>query len=139
VIFELNDMVDHPAWQKVWRDYCEGQGGRFAAYMYRLTKDPQYAQQAMGSVISVIGRTTYTNLQHVEGPEAVKALDEGPTQLVTNNVNQSTLNMMEVLAMIDDQLPANPPPPDANRGARGGRRGGRGARGPASAPAPGAD
>jgi hypothetical protein len=138
IIFELNDMVDHPAWQKVWRDYCEGQGGRFAAYMYRLTKDPQYARQAMGSVTSVIGRTTYTNLQHVEGPEAVKALDEGPDQLVTNNVNQSTLNMMEVLAMIDDQLPANPPPPDPNRAGRGGRgaRAGRGARGPATAPAP---
>src|SRR5262249_24879050 len=37
IIFELNDMVDHPGWQKVWRDYCSSQGGRFAAYMYRLT------------------------------------------------------------------------------------------------------
>lgn len=123
IIFELNDMVDHDDWARLWRDYCSNQGGRYAAYMYRLTKDPQYAQKTIGTVTGVAGRTTYTDLRQIDGYAAVKPLVEGPNGLVTNGVNQSTLNLLEVLDMIGDQLPETAPPPAPRGPGRGwGRR-----------------
>jgi hypothetical protein len=135
IIFELNDMVEHPVWQKIWQEYAASQGGRYAAYMYRVTQDPAQAQRAVGTVTSVVGRTIYTNMNLIEGPDAVKPVHEGPQipALATNGVNQSTLNLLEVYAMIADQLPTELPQQDPaqgagrGRGARGRGAGGRGA------------
>ena len=118
-------------------------GGRYAAYMYRVTKDPKYAQIVMNGVMGVIGRTIYTDMVKIEGPAAVKPLSEGPQipALATNGVNQNTLNLMEEYAMIADQLPKEVPPNlnggggRGRGGARGGARGARGNLAPTETPA----
>jgi hypothetical protein len=134
VMFELNEMIDHPTWLKVWRDYASNQGGRFAAYMYVVTKNPQYAQTAIRGITNSASSTLYSKLNTLDGPDVTKTIVEGPVGLVTNGVNQSTLNMLEVMAMCDDQLPHDIPPAAAG-GGRGGRGGGRGGRGRGGAPA----
>src|SRR5204862_659338 len=75
VVFELNDLIDHPGWKKAWEQYCrlhtapqqvvaqdnttgtEGGGaqysrpGRLSAYLYRLTGNAAYAQKAWAGVM----------------------------------------------------------------------------------------
>jgi hypothetical protein len=149
VIFELNEFVDNAAWQKIWLQYCRlsgapddmlikdkqtgeegatGQyagGGRMAGYAYLKTHNPAFAQRALGGVIS---GQRYGAEQHLQGADLLHPLDEDPaiTGIITNTVNQTSLQTIEVLDMIADQLPHDPPPA-AGRGA--GRRGGGRGRG----------
>jgi hypothetical protein len=165
VMFELNTLIDKPVWQRIWLQYCRlsgapadvikldqttgdeganGQyagGGRMAGYVYFITKNAAFGQRALGG-ISVTG-SGYTgqfqDLVHLDSPDVLKPMDEpsGFGGLITNNVNQNSLQTIEVLELCKDILPANVPPPNA----RGGRRGGGGFGGAspaAAAPAAGA-
>ncbi len=75
VIFELNELIDHPGWKKAWLQYCrltsapknvvandiktgtEGADaqfsspGRLAGYAYMQTKNPAFAQRALSVVV----------------------------------------------------------------------------------------
>jgi hypothetical protein len=113
IIFELNEMIDHPGWMKAWLDYCENGGsGRMAAYAYRMTKDPVFAQRALGVFGGGGGRggPQYGAPRRIEGPLSLNSIEEGPDGIITNGVNQNSLQMIEVLDMCADQLPAEMPP-----------------------------
>jgi hypothetical protein len=139
IIFELNEMIDHPGWMKAWLDYCENGGnGRMAAYAYRVTKDPVFGQRALGAFGAGGGRggPQYGTPRRIEGPLSLNAIEEGPDGIITNGVNQNSLQMIEVLDMCADQLPAEMPPrPDNPPGGRGAARG-RGAPPVPNPPAP---
>jgi hypothetical protein len=94
-----------------------GGGGRLSGYAYYVTKDAAYAKRAIG-VLNVGGAngrgrgrggggTQFTNYAHLDGPDVLKPLDEpvGFDGIVTNTVNQNSLQMMEVLELCKDQLP----------------------------------
>jgi hypothetical protein len=140
VVFELNTLVDNPAWQKTWLQYCrledapadvitrdrttgsegadgsyagaEQGGGRLAAYAYSKTKDPAFAQHAIDSLFGGFGglREGMYATQHVDGPDVLNPVDEAP-RVGTNGVAQTSLAAMEILALCSDQLPHDVPPP----------------------------
>jgi hypothetical protein len=124
VVFELNELIDHPGWRKAWREYgllvrapkevvakdraetggTEGadgqyaQYGRLAAYAYRDSKNPALAKKAWSLVRVPSYATT-----HFDPPAVLNALDEIPG-LGTNGVSQGCLEAIEVLEMCGDQL-----------------------------------
>ncbi len=150
VAFELNQLIDHPEWQKAFLQYCRltgalksvvardtttgaegGDGsyagaGRLAAYAYFKTRNAAFIGRAVsqlrvgGGFRSLPGGLYAT--RHVEGPEVMNPIDEAPA-VSTNTTAQFSLTAIEVLELCKDQLPAELPPPAAP-GGRG--RGGRG-------------
>jgi hypothetical protein len=129
VVFELNDIIDHPGWQKAWLQYCrltsapadiltkdkttgnEGSDGaytrpdRLAAYAYLKTKNPAFAKKAFARIA---GRPGGMTTKRVEGPDALNSIDEAP-RVGTNGTAQSSLVAIEVLEMCADQLPDSIP------------------------------
>ena len=142
VVFELNGLVDNPAWQKTWLQYCrledapadiltkdrtsgsegadgkytgEEQGGaRLAAYAYLKTKNPVFAQRAVAGLFGGFGglRAGMYATRHVAGPDVLNPIDESP-RMSTNSVAQISLEAMEIMAMCADQLPNDVPAPQA--------------------------
>ncbi len=133
VVLELNQIIDHPGWKKAWLQYCrltsapkdvvakdmqtgnegaEGQyagGGRLAAYAYMETKNPAFARRAVSGPNAGYGlRPGMYTPRQVNRPNVLKPIEEVPT-MSTNSVAQSSLNMIEVLQMCADQLPADVP------------------------------
>jgi len=125
VVFELNELIDHPGWKKAWLQYCrlgsapkdvvardmssgtEGADARFAdpgrlsAYVYAQTKEPAFAARAWAG--GAYGLRNL-NLQSLKGPDVLDALEEA-TGLSTNSTAQSCLQAIEVLAMCGDRMP----------------------------------
>jgi hypothetical protein len=123
VVFELNTLIDHAGWKKAWDRYCrlhtapaaviardmttgtegsDGQyarPGRLAAYLYRLTKKPAFAQKAWRGVRS----EPYT-LVNLKGPEVLNPIEE-VTGISTNSVAQGCLEIIEILEMCGDVMP----------------------------------
>lgn len=123
VIFELNELIDHPAWRKVWLQYCrladapkevvardmvtgtEGsdaqytRSGRLAAYVYRQTNNVAFANKAWKGI-----RLRPYETVHLEGPAVLKPIDEVPG-VSTNGTAQGSLEAIEVLEMCGDQIP----------------------------------
>jgi hypothetical protein len=148
VIFELNEYIDHPGWQKAWLQYCrltnapadvilkdketgnEGRDGSFArpdrlaAYAYMKTKNPEFAKKAFGRIA---GRPGNYNTKPITGPEVLNPMEEA-SRVGTNGTAQSSLIAIEVLEMCADQLPDSVPKIDmqdlqrANPNRQGGRR-----------------
>jgi len=130
VIFELNDLIDHPGWQKAWLQYCrlttapaeviikdqttgkEGEDAyysrpdRLAAYAYLKTKNPAFAKKAMERIAGGRGRSFVTT--KVEGPNVLNPIDEAK-RVGTNGSAQSSLVAIQVLEMCADQLPDSIP------------------------------
>jgi hypothetical protein len=126
VVFELNELIDHPGWKKAWRQYgllsgvranngkqivkrdnqtgAEGADGQFAtygrlaAYAYLTSKNPALAKKAWSLV-----RVAPYNTTHWEGPAVLNPIDEIPG-LSTNSVAQNCLEAIEVLEMCGDQM-----------------------------------
>jgi hypothetical protein len=128
VVFELNELIDHPGWKKAWLRYCRltaapkevvardmadgGQGadaqfadpGRLAAYVYAQTKEPAFAAKAWAGVTGgVNARQSYITIA-LKGPEAIEPIGEVPG-LSTNSTAQFCLQAIEVLAMCGDKMP----------------------------------
>jgi len=127
VVFELNELIDHPGWQKAWLQYCrltsapkevvardmitgtEGADGtyarsdRLAAYAYLRTKNPAFAQRALRQLMGRRGGAANAT-QRVEGPDVLNPVDEVPG-VGTNGAAQSSLIAIEVLEMCADRLP----------------------------------
>ena len=135
VAFELNQLIDHPGWQKAFLEYCrlttapkavvakdlttgrEGSdgsyagAGRLAAYAYWKTKEAAFITHAvsqLGGFRRLPGGPYAT--RHVDGPEALNPIDESPF-VSTNNTAQSSLTAIEVLELCKDRLPEELPPP----------------------------
>jgi hypothetical protein len=122
VVFELNDLIDHPGWKKAWRQYgllvrankdvvkrdnttgTEGADGQYAtygrlmAYQYLTSKNPALAKKAWSAV-----RLQPLTTTHFDGPAVLNPIDEVPG-LSTNSVAQNCLEAIEVLQMCGDQL-----------------------------------
>jgi len=89
-----------------------GGGGRMSGYAYYITHDVAYAKKAI-SGIGLLGGGAggwggeFSNFVHLAGPELYRPLDEprGLNGLITNNVNQNSLQAIEVLELCKDQLP----------------------------------
>jgi hypothetical protein len=116
VVFELNELIDHPGWKKAWDQYCrlhtapqdvvardkttgtEGADGRYArpgrlaAYLYRQTKNEAFARRAWAGV-----RVPRIAAQEIAGPEVVSPVEDA--NVSTNSVSQGCLEAIEVIAM----------------------------------------
>jgi hypothetical protein len=125
VVFELNELIDHAGWKKVWDQYCRlhtapktvvardnqtaGEGmngqyarpGRLSAYLYRQTKNPAFADKAWAGVR---GRGPYVTTG-VKGPEVLNPIEE-VAGISTNSTSQGCLELIEVLEMCGDRIPA---------------------------------
>ncbi len=154
VIFELNEFFDHPAWQKMWLQYCrlgnapadvlkkdqetgnEGDDGRYLGEQgansqgtprlaaYAYWKTKN-AAFAKPAVASILRfGGGAVTTTRVEGPLVLNPVDEA-ARISTNGAAQSGLSAIEILELCKDQLPTEVPPPEAFPGGRGGR-GGRG-------------
>jgi hypothetical protein len=144
VVFELNQMLDDPRWQKLWLQYCrlysapkdvlardmqtgtEGadaayvRDGRLAAYVYHRTGNPAFRQVALDALLRTARGERSRPLQPLAGPEVLNPIDLGPAN--TNNAAQSGLETIAMLGLVGDHLPAELPPAPAGEEARGPRR-----------------
>jgi exo-rhamnogalacturonan lyase-like protein len=132
VVFELNQLIEHPGWQKAWLQYCrltsapkqvvardmntgaEGADaafagpGRLAAYAYTKLKNPAFAKKAWAQVLaSGSGPNRQRGPLYVprtfQGADALNPIEEVPG-LSTNTVAQGCLQAIEVLAMCGDDM-----------------------------------
>jgi hypothetical protein len=128
VIFELNELIDHPGWKKAWLQYCrlmsaskyvvardmtsgtEGADARFAdpgrlaGYVYVQTKEAAFAGKAWSGVIGGRQRPLTYATTALKGPEVLNPIEE-VTGISTNSVSQNCLQTIEVLAMCGDRMP----------------------------------
>lgn len=123
VVFELNELIDHPGWRRAWKQYClltkankevvardnsthiegengeEARFGRLAGYVYLESKNPALAQKAW----SLVRVPTYSTT-HLEGPAVLNPIDE-VTGISTNSTAQSCLEAIQLLEMCPGQVP----------------------------------
>ena len=135
VVFELNEIIDHPAWQKLWLQYLrlyrapkdvwvrdqatgtEGReaqfaaanqsGPRLAAYVYFKTGDAAFADAAIKQLVQRGVGPLPT--KRVAPPEVLTAFDEDP-RINTNYAAQSGLDAIVTLELCKDHLPVEVPP-----------------------------
>jgi hypothetical protein len=125
---ELFQLVDVPAYKKVWLDYCKyynapnaeitaflGQApkgrnlreahSRFTAYAGRELKDDALLKRAWEEFIVGEGRPTSLKPKttHIEGPVVLHALDED-AQISTNGAAQWGLAAIENLSIMGDTV-----------------------------------
>jgi hypothetical protein len=154
VAFELGEVLDHPAWPKLWLQYCrlgsapaavltrdretgaEDPEGRYVGEQGRTSQGtPRLAAYAYWKTRNpVYARAATASLlrfgggpiatTRVEGPQVLNPGDEAP-RISTNGAAQSGLSAIEILELCAGQLPHDVPPPEPFPGGRGGR-GGRG-------------
>jgi PcRGLX-like protein C-terminal alpha/alpha toroid domain len=146
VAFEMNQLIDHPGWQKAFLQYCrltmapknvvakdntsgaEGadgsyaEAGRLAAYAFSKTRNAAFIPRAVsqlraGGALRQIPGGLYAT-HHVDGSDALNPVDEAP-YVSTNTTAQSSLTAIQVLELCKEQLPSELPPPEAPRGRRG--------------------
>jgi len=145
VAFELNQLIDHPGWQKAFLQYCrltdaskdvvakdmttDAEGadgshagaGRLAAYAYFKTHNPAFIPRAVSQLRGGGPRALTGGLyatRHVTGPDALNPIDEAPG-VSTNTAAQSSLVAIQVLELCKDELPQELPPPQAPGRRRG--------------------
>jgi hypothetical protein len=138
VVFELNEFLDHPGWQRMWLQYCRL--GNAPAEVLRRDQetgaegaDGQYlGEQGPGSqgtprlaayaywktrnpafarpaVASLLrGGSGALTTQRVKGPLVLNPVDEAP-RLSTNAAAQGGLSAIEILELCHDQLPVEVP------------------------------
>ena len=123
VVFELNEVIDHPAWQQGLAailptgQRAERGGGarhgdrhgrqgrairarrRLAAYVYRQTNNLAFASKAWKGM-----RLRPNETIHLEGPAVLNPIDEVPG-VSTNGTAQGSLEAIEVLEMCGNQMP----------------------------------
>ncbi len=131
VIFELNELIDHPGWEKAWLQYCrlynapkevvkkdmetgtEGEDGayartdRLAAYVYYRTGNEAYIKPAVSRLFGRGGGERMIP-DMISGPDVLKPIEELP-YVGTNGTAQSSLISIQVLEMCGDKLPAEVP------------------------------
>ena len=136
VAFELNQLIDHPGWQKAFLEYCrlttapkdvvardrksgaEGADGsyagegRLAAYAFSKTRDAAFLAHAVGQLRIGRGFRRFTGspyaTRHIAGSDALNPIDEAPG-VSTNNAAQSSLVAIQVLELCRGHLPEELP------------------------------
>lgn len=131
VALELSQIIDNEKWHKLWLQYCrlyyapgdvlqkdmetEAEGkdasytrpDRLAAYAYMKTGNPAFAVQALKRITDRSGGGNLP-VERVEGPQVLNPVDEAQ-RVSTNNTAQWSLNAIEILEMLDGQLPEEVP------------------------------
>jgi YetA-like protein len=121
VVFELAQSLHHPGWERAWLDYCvkygaavDGVGGgsnqqwhaRLTAYAAKLKQDPQLAARAWKELLDRGGRPArrapYAP-KTITPPEVLRPVEEVAAD--TNDTSQWSLNAIQVLELIGDQMP----------------------------------
>jgi hypothetical protein len=123
-------LIDHPAWEKAWLQLCEFWNddagreklvgrkfatgtypiwySRFTAYAAWKRGDAALAKRAWNEFLHGINRIDIRRMpiapQRVEGPAVLNPVDE-LGWLETNHASQWSLNLIENLEFIGDQLP----------------------------------
>jgi YetA-like protein len=138
VVFELNQIIEHPGWQQAFLQYCRLTGarqdvvardntshnegadgsqaspGRLAAYAYAKTKNPAFVARAISQLAGQAGPRRITGgmyaTRHISGSDALNPVDESPG-VSTNTTAQSSLTAIQVLELCKDALPNELPPP----------------------------
>jgi hypothetical protein len=131
IMMELLDLVDSPGFKKAWFDYCSTGSGRLAGYYAKYAPgltDEQRAAAAQRAISGIRGGVgaDFSNVVLRQGPNVFRPLEipERLSGLVTNDSNQSSLQLIEVLELCKESLPTEVPPAPPARGGRGGGRGG---------------
>ena len=152
VVFELNEFLEHPGWEKMWLQYCrlgsapaevilrdketgnEGADARYVGEQGASSQGtPRLAAYAYWKTKNVAFAKLATasllrfgggavTTTRVEGPLALNPVDEAP-RISTNGAAQSGLSAIEILELCADQLPTEVPPPEPFPSGRGGRGG----------------
>lgn len=134
--FELDGLIDHPAWRRTWLQFCAYYNApqamrqaalgpnaidryfAYPAWHARLTAwaasrlgDPKLAARAWHEVLTE-GRETarLPARTRIAGPQTLNPVEE-ITGVATNNVSQWSLNVIELLALVGDALPVELPKP----------------------------
>jgi YetA-like protein len=126
VMFELAQSLKHPGWEHAWLDYCrmysapeDGVGGgsfpqwhaRLTAYAAKVKQDPQLAARAWTELLGRGGRrqrrASYVP-KTIAPPEVLRPVEESLSS-DTNDTAQWSLNAIEVLDLVGDQMPEHSP------------------------------
>jgi hypothetical protein len=137
VVFELNEILEHPGWQRMWLQYCRlgsapaevlrrdqqtGNEGADAQYVgeqgsgsqgtprlaaYAYWKTRQPAF-ARAAVAGLSRSLGPVVTNRLTGPLVLNPLDESP-RISTNNAAQGGLSAIEILELCEDQLPVDIP------------------------------
>lgn len=135
VMMEISPLLNVPEWNEAWLHYCRYLGAppaeqesvlggrvpygrqswyaRMSAYAAVQLRDPALAARAWESVLSQASsgpQVTRFNTVRYEGPDVPRPVDEIPTGVTTNNTAQWGLNVIQLLELVGDQMPANVPP-----------------------------
>jgi hypothetical protein len=113
---EIIPVIDDPAWTAAWMEYCQRDNGRepdharLTAYAAYVNKDPQKAALAWRQLFRTFPGAPRARFDWhpVSGAMVAEPIDEN-RNVSTNGSSQWCLNAIELLAMVPDQAPANPP------------------------------
>jgi hypothetical protein len=131
VNFELTDLLQEPAWNKLWLQMCALYGApreevlaslgksvgigtsgnnysRLAAYVAKTTNDPKFAQRAWTQFFGDRFGSVQFDPIALDGWSVFKPLQE-IQRVSTNSTSQWCLNAIEVLEMVGDKIPAQTP------------------------------
>lgn len=159
VVFELNEILDHAGWQRMWLQYCrlgsapaevlrrdresgtEDPEGRYVGEQGRQSQGtPRLAAYAYWKTRNPVYAKVATSsllrfgggpvvTTRVAGPLVLNPIDEA-ARISTNGAAQSGLSAIEILELCADQLPVEVPPPEPFPSSGGrGRTGGKAAGG----------
>lgn len=128
---ELAELVDHEGWKKAWLQYArlagapkevvledmktwsEGSDGqyarpdRMAAYAYYKTGNPAFAERAIEHLTSRSAAAAQQT-EEIMPPEVLNPVIEA-RWVSTNTAGQWSLNAIQILEMVSDELPRRAP------------------------------
>ncbi len=127
VVFELNELIDHPGWKQAWLQYCRlitaradvvvrdiatgtegedaryGGAGRLSGYVYSQTKNVAFAKKALQQLAGAGPDRPRLATTKLKGPEVLSPIEEA-TGVSTNSVAQASLHAIELLELCGDQI-----------------------------------
>jgi len=130
IAYELTDLLQEPAWNKLWLQYCQLFGAskediqkafgksanlgtpgpwyaRLPAYAAKLTNDPKFVQRAWNEFLDEKTQSQF-DTKPVSGVNVLKPLEEVP-DISTNNTAQWCLNAIQLLELVGDKIPEQHP------------------------------
>ncbi len=127
VVFELNELIDHPGWKQAWLQYCRlisarrdvilrdiatgtegedaryGGAGRLSGYVYAKTGNAAYARKALQQLAGAGPDRPRLAITKLKGPDVLNPIEEA-TGVSTNSVAQAALHAIELLELCGDQI-----------------------------------
>ncbi|HEX4054065.1 MAG TPA: hypothetical protein VHX86_07345 [Tepidisphaeraceae bacterium] len=107
---EIIPVMNDPAWAAAWLAYCEKgarrepDNARLTAYAAYITKNPNEGDRAWRQLLSFPMRFDSHRVTGAAVPEAIDEIKN----ISTNATSQWCLNVIELLQLAPEQMPANP-------------------------------